>query len=108
MPIISWIYPMLQQSNPWTKPRFFQKMIRMTLITQPPIYLHQAANALEAGQDTGWQACALSQCDPLKSSPNEDSAIIIPCGENSVVIAVADGCGGMRGGDKASHRAGRF
>ena len=96
---------MLQRSNPWTKPRFFQKMIRMTLITQPPIYLHQAANALEAGQDTGWQACALSQCDPFKSTPNEDSAIIIPCGENSVVIAVADGCGGMRGGDKASKLA---
>jgi PPM family protein phosphatase len=74
----------------------------MSLITQPAICLHQAVSAFESAKDTLWQATTFSQRDPFKSSPNEDSALVMPCGENSVVIAVADGCGGMRGGDKAS------
>lgn len=96
---------MLPRSNPWTKSRFFQKIIQMTLITQPAICLNQAISALESAQDTLWQASVFSQRDPFKTSPNEDSALVMPCGENSVVIAVADGCGGMRGGDKASKLA---
>jgi serine/threonine protein phosphatase PrpC len=80
-------------------------MNRMSLLTQPAICLHQAVQSLEVGHDTLWQACASSRRDPFKSSPNEDSAAIIPCGENSVVIVVADGCGGTRGGDKASKLA---
>jgi serine/threonine protein phosphatase PrpC len=48
-------------------------------------------------------SCVLytSRC-PGKATPNEDSAIIIPRGERAAVLAVADGVGGMRGGELAS------
>ena len=96
---------MLEWSNPWTKSRFFGKIPPMSLSTQPTVFLHQAARTLESLHDADWEACAFSQCDPFKSSLNEDSAAVIPCGEKSVVIAVADGCGGTRGGDQASKLA---
>ena len=33
---------------------------------------------------------------------NEDSAAVLKLGENTAVLAVADGCGGLRGGQQAS------
>jgi serine/threonine protein phosphatase PrpC len=33
---------------------------------------------------------------------NEDSAAVFPLGERTAVLAVADGCGGLRGGQQAS------
>jgi len=85
---------MLERSCPWTKSRFFAKITK-SLITKPTIFLYQAAKKLESLHDADWEACAFSQCDPFKSSPNEDSAAVIPSNEKSVVIAVADGCGGF-------------
>lgn len=77
----------------------------MSLVSQSAICLHRATRAVELLDDLGWEACAFSQRDPFKSSPNEDSALVIPSGNESVVLAVADGCGGMRGGDQASRLA---
>ena len=37
--------------------------------------------------------------------PNEDAAILIPAGNNAAVLAVADGCGGMPGGEQAARLA---
>lgn len=42
---------------------------------------------------------------PAKQSPNEDAAALIPFDEGSLVLAVADGMGGARGGDVASRLA---
>lgn len=39
---------------------------------------------------------------PDKTSPNEDAALVFPVDEKRVVLAVADGCGGMAGGADAS------
>lgn len=50
----------------------------------------------------GVEAALYSRVAPGKDTPNEDSAGIIPVAGDSVVLAVADGCGGMRGGSQAS------
>jgi serine/threonine protein phosphatase PrpC len=39
---------------------------------------------------------------PEKDTPNEDSVALIPFDEKSAVLVVADGLGGIRGGEKAS------
>lgn len=43
-----------------------------------------------------------SNVSPEKSTPNEDSAVLIPLSKTQAVLAVADGVGGHRGGGKAS------
>lgn len=43
-----------------------------------------------------------SQRSREKDPPNEDSAVVIPVGERGVVLAVADGVGGMPEGQRAS------
>lgn len=42
---------------------------------------------------------------PLKESANEDAAAIIPAGDDSVVLVVADGVGGKSSGEQASRIA---
>lgn len=37
-----------------------------------------------------------------KTGCNEDSAAIIPCGDDAGILVIADGLGGVSGGDKAS------
>jgi serine/threonine protein phosphatase PrpC len=39
---------------------------------------------------------------PGKSTPNEDAAAVIPVNEDAAVLAVADGLGGARGGERAA------
>jgi len=39
---------------------------------------------------------------PDKSTPNEDSTAVIPVNDDSSVLIIADGAGGMRGGGQAS------
>lgn len=39
---------------------------------------------------------------PDKDGPNEDAAALIPVGNDSIVLAVADGVGGLPGGSEAS------
>lgn len=48
------------------------------------------------------QAVIYSACSPDKDTGNEDAAAIFEVGAEQVVIAVADGLGGLPGGDKAS------
>jgi serine/threonine protein phosphatase PrpC len=50
----------------------------------------------------GRRIAVLSQRSPGKDTPNEDSAAIIPWGENSAVLVVADGLGGQALGEEAS------
>ncbi len=47
----------------------------MSLVSQSAICLHRATRAVELLDDLGWEACAFSQRDPFKPSPNEDSAV---------------------------------
>jgi len=48
---------------------------------------------------------AISDRSPAKTTANEDSALAMPYGENAVVVAVADGAGGLPAGQRASNTA---
>lgn len=47
-------------------------------------------------------AAVFSARAPDKDSANEDAAVLIPTGPDSCVMAVADGAGGLPGGERAS------
>ena len=49
-----------------------------------------------------WIASAFSERSPNKITPNEDAVAILPLDEETAVFAIADGCGGMRGGEVAA------
>lgn len=55
--------------------------------------------------DVGWVACAFSRRCPTKETFNEDAVGILRVDDDTVVFAIADGCGGMRGGEQASSLA---
>lgn len=55
--------------------------------------------------DVAWTACTYSRKSPNKETPNEDAVGIFRVDESTAVFAVADGCGGMRGGEQASNIA---
>ncbi|MGP1272064.1 MAG: PP2C family protein-serine/threonine phosphatase [Phycisphaerales bacterium] len=46
-----------------------------------------------------------SRSSPARPERNEDSLAVAPVGEAGVLLLVADGCGGMPGGDRASSAA---
>ena len=56
------------------------------------------------GIGPGAAAVYSSRC-PGKETPNEDAAVLIPCGDDACVLAVADGLGGARSGMKAASLA---
>jgi serine/threonine protein phosphatase PrpC len=78
----------------------------MSLLTCSPQFMVREPRAKKSFGDANWHACAFSQRCPTKTTTvNEDAAVVIPLGADSVVLAVADGCGGMRAGEKASQLA---
>jgi serine/threonine protein phosphatase PrpC len=73
---------------------------------QPPIYfLQHQAEGVTSMECAGVEIAVYSQRSPIKQTPNEDAAVIIPVGHESLVMAVADGVGGSRGGEQASNLA---
>ena len=56
----------------------------------------------EAIELNGGQAVCFSTRSPTKMTPNEDSLAIIPVDDETTVLVVADGLGGMAAGEKAS------
>lgn len=53
----------------------------------------------------GGSAALYSAPSPDKSTVNEDAAAVIPFGDNSIILAVADGAGGHAKGDVAARIA---
>jgi serine/threonine protein phosphatase PrpC len=53
----------------------------------------------------GGQAAVFSRRCPAKSGANEDAAALLAFGNNSGLLAIADGCGGMASGELASRLA---
>lgn len=53
----------------------------------------------------GGEVCVLSRRCPGKETPNEDAAGVFTLGEEATVLVVADGAGGLRGGELASDMA---
>ncbi len=77
----------------------------MFTVEQPPVLIHRALRKLEELQSPLGSVVLFSQRSPDKQSPNEDSAMTFPVGDERIVMAVADGCGGMAHGEKASKLA---
>jgi serine/threonine protein phosphatase PrpC len=53
----------------------------------------------------GGEVCVFSRRSPTKETANEDSAAVICVDPLSALFLVADGCGGMAGGERASRIA---
>lgn len=70
----------------------------------PHWYLDSHMDAPELHTWSAGKLCALSRRCPGHDH-NEDSAAIFDCGEGRAVLAVADGAGGMPGGEQASRTA---
>ncbi|MCA9300291.1 MAG: hypothetical protein KDA28_14570, partial [Phycisphaerales bacterium] len=49
--------------------------------------------------------CASSTPSPARPESNEDHLLAMPVGSEGVLLAIADGCGGMPAGDRASAAA---
>jgi PPM family protein phosphatase len=76
------------------------------IILDPPIYyLQNLADDVFSLTCCGVEVAVYSQRSPIKQTPNEDAAVVIPVGPESAVFAVADGVGGCRGGEQASNLA---
>jgi PPM family protein phosphatase len=74
----------------------------MSIVSQPHFLLQEEMSDIVLRDDSGWTSCAYSRRAPYKDTPNEDAVGIISVDEETAVFAVADGCGGMRGGEQAS------
>ncbi|MDA0588137.1 MAG: protein phosphatase 2C domain-containing protein [Planctomycetota bacterium] len=70
----------------------------------PPaeVLIAHDSDQVELFQLCGLEIAAYSRVSPNKDTPNEDAAAIIPVSGDAAVFVVADGCGGMRGGNQAS------
>lgn len=69
------------------------------------LFLNQDFGSGEAFEFGAVHVTALSLRSPARTTPNEDSCAILALPEGALVLAVADGVGGLRGGDLASRTA---
>jgi serine/threonine protein phosphatase PrpC len=71
-------------------------------VPPPEVLIAHDSDRVSTFQLCGLEIAAYSRAAPQKETPNEDAAAIIPVSDDAAVLAVADGCGGMRGGNQAS------
>ena len=69
--------------------------------TNPRFVQVELASVMEYDFDSG-TVVGVSERSPDKSSPNDDSAIVVQCPNGAVVMVVADGVGGYPQGFEAS------
>jgi PPM family protein phosphatase len=69
------------------------------------IVTDQVDGEVELWEGAAWLAAFMSRRNPFKTGPNEDALALFQVGEAAGVFAVADGCGGMRGGQLAAKLA---
>jgi PPM family protein phosphatase len=74
----------------------------MSTVSNNQFLLREEKSGLLCHKDALWECCAFSRRSPFKETCNEDAVGIIRVDDETVVFAVADGCGGMRGGEQAS------
>jgi serine/threonine protein phosphatase PrpC len=77
----------------------------MSSTTENHFLFQQELGAVTSLARSCWVASVFSQRSPEKETPNEDATVVIPLDEETAVFAVADGCGGQRGGELASSLA---
>lgn len=83
----------------WPKPI---EELRMTVSAENHFLFQQECGEVTSLSRHCWIASVFSQRSPTKSTPNEDATAVISIDDETAVFAVADGCGGMRGGEQAS------
>jgi len=66
------------------------------------LYFDRDMDAVETLPFCGGTAVVFSRRSPAKDSANQDAAALIPYDDDSGVLVVADGAGGVRGGAQAS------
>ncbi len=71
----------------------------------PLLYLERDMKEVEGTDLAGGRAVVVSLCSPIRDTPNEDGAALVPIDERSAVLAVADGLGGGAGGKQAARVA---
>jgi len=69
------------------------------------ILIEQIDSGVNTHVSPAWTAAYASIQHPLQDRPNEDAVGWFAVDESSAVFAVADGCGGMRGGQLAAQLA---
>jgi len=71
--------------------------------TSPSAFMHEVERSgVTAVELSGGRAVAYSARSPEKTSPNEDSLLVMASNAGVVVLAIADGCGGFAAGNIAS------
>lgn len=75
---------------------------KMTATLHPEVWLKTNQARCEHYQDASWRASVYSDRSPEKSSDNEDAVLIFPRCNGGLVMAVADGCGGLKKGELAA------
>lgn len=74
-------------------------------LDKPRLYVGDREDERDVYTTPPGQVAAVSVGDADKNRPNEDSAAIIPVNDTHVVLAVADGVGGLTGARQASNLA---
>ena len=74
----------------------------MSTVSNHHFLLREEQSGIFLQKDALWDVCAYSRRSPFKESFNEDAVGIIRVDDETAVFAIADGCGGMRGGEQAS------
>ena len=77
----------------------------MSIVSHHQFLLREEKSDILSQRDALWEACSFSRRSPFKETYNEDAVGIIHVDDETAVFAIADGCGGMRGGEQASEIA---
>jgi serine/threonine protein phosphatase PrpC len=76
-----------------------------TALAEPRLFTEQTMDEAQAYRIGGGTIALYTSKSPDKDTPNEDTAALIPLGNETCVLVVADGAGGMASGGQASRIA---
>jgi serine/threonine protein phosphatase PrpC len=74
-------------------------------LQEPQIYFDEDMRDVASFGFAGGTVSVYTSRSPEKTTPNEDSLALLPCGGHTGVLVIADGLGGLRAGDLASRHA---
>jgi serine/threonine protein phosphatase PrpC len=77
----------------------------LTPLNKPVLYIEEDHRRAERYRFAGGEAAAFSARSPFKVTVNEDALALIPVGEQSGILVIADGLGGLPVGEVAARTA---